>query len=451
MGEADQTSADQTPVVTGRGYILALLLLLNILLVLDKIVLNTLVEPIRQEFGLSDTQIGAVMGLVYAIFMGIAGLPLGMLADRTNRRNLVAACLAAWSLMTAACGMAQNLTQLILARIGVGIGEAGGGPGALSIIADLFEPKRRARAMAVFGMGTQLAALVNLTIMTQVTHHWGWRVTLFAASVPGILLSLTMLFSMKEPQRGGSDGISARQKAPPLGETLRFIAGQKSLVHLLIGATLSYVIIGGMGSWHFTFLVRSHGLKLHEVGPLLGLSIAVLGVIANLSSGFLSDLFGARDERYRAWLIAGGAAAAVAVGAFSLLASTAFGALASVAAFAAIGTFWFAATAAMIQGLVEVRMRSTLAGLLFLLSNLIGYGLGPMLIGAVSDVLRPQFGEDALRYAMLMVVAVNGWAALHFALAAPSLKRDIEKARGADGRSVEGGRTSDTRRAVPHA
>src|SRR5690606_13574649 len=231
-----------------RYYLLALLTLLNVLLVLDKIVLSILIEPIRAEFGLSDGQLGALMGLVYAVFMGAAGLPLGMLADRMNRRNLAAICLSAWSAMTLACAAAQNLWHLILARIGVGIGEAGGGPTAVSMIADTFEPRRRATAMAIFATGTQLAALVNLTLATQIAHAYGWRMTLVAAAVPGFVLALLLVTTVREPQRGMADRARSAVQAPPLRESLRRIWRQRSLRHLLTGATLCYIVVAGMGS-----------------------------------------------------------------------------------------------------------------------------------------------------------------------------------------------------------
>jgi len=415
--------------VTRRYYLLLLLALLNVLLVLDKIVLSVLIEPIRAEFGLSDVQLGALMGLVYAIFMGSAGLPLGVLADRSNRRNLAAISVAAWSAMTMACAGAQNLWHLILARIGVGIGEAGGGPAAVSMIADSFEPRRRATAMSVFASGTQVAALVNLTFATYIAHVYGWRMALIAVAVPGFVLALLLVFTTREPERGRADASRKAQPAPPLRKTLAYIWQQRSLRHLLIGATLCYVVVAGMGSWHFTFLVRSHGLKLHEVGPMLGVGIAALGIFANVSSGALSDYLGARDDRYRTWLISIGALAALAIGSWSTLTRSSNGALAGVVVFAATVMFWFPTVAALSQSLVEVRMRSTIAGLLFLLSNLIGYGIGPLLIGALSDVLAPRFQEESLRMAMLCLLGLIGWGALHFFLASRELKSNLSIAK----------------------
>jgi MFS family permease len=370
------------------------------------------------------------MGLVYAVFMGTAGLPLGVLADRTNRRNLTAICVSAWSAMTLACAGAQNLWHLILARIGVGIGEAGGGPAAVSMIADTFEPRRRATAMAVFASGTQVAALVNLTYATHVAHVYGWRAALVAVAVPGFVLALLLVATTREPQRGLADrSRQSQQAAPPLRETLPYIWRQASLRHLLIGATLCYIVVAGMGSWHFTFLVRSHDLRLHEVGPLLGIGIAALGIVANMSSGALSDFLGARDDRYRTWLISVGALGALGIGSWSILTTNPNGALAGVIVFAATVMFWFPTVAALTQSLVEVRMRSTIAGLLFLLSNLVGYGIGPLLVGALSDALAPTFHAESLRVAMLCLLGLIAWGALHFFLASRDLRANLSDAK----------------------
>jgi MFS family permease len=425
-----------------RYYLLVLLALLNVLLVLDKIVLSVLLEPIRAEFGLSDVQLGALMGLVYAIFMGSAGLPLGVLADRTNRRNFAAICLAGWSAMTMACAGAQNLWHLILARIGVGIGEAGGGPAAVSMIADTFEPRRRATAMAVFASGTQIAALVNLTYATYIAHVFGWRAALIAVAVPGFVLALLLVLTTREPPRGLSDRNRKVAEAPPLRETLIYCWHQRSLRHLLFGATLCYIVVAGMGSWHFTFLVRSHDLHLHEVGPMLGIGIAVIGILANVSSGALSDFLGARDERYRTWFISFGAILALGIGSWSILTGNPNAALAGVIVFAATVMFWFPTVAALTQSLVEIRMRSTIAGLLFLLSNLVGYGIGPLLIGAISDALAPTFGRESLRVAMLCVLALTGWGAVHYFLASRELRTNLATAQQAPQRhaAAEGAR-----------
>jgi predicted MFS family arabinose efflux permease len=413
-----------------RYYALILLTILNILLVLDKIVLSILIEPIRAEFNLSDGQLGALMGLVYALFMGAAGLPLGLLADRVNRRNLAAICVSAWSAMTLACAAAQNLWHLLLARVGVGVGEAGGGPTAVSMISDMFPPSRRATAMAIFATGTPLAGLVNLTFATQIAHLYGWRMTLVAAALPGFVLAALLVLTVREPQRGRWEQARVAKKAPPLRTTLAYVWQQRSLRHLLVGATLCYVVVAGMGSWHFSFLVRTHGLHLHEIGPLIGIGLAVCGITSSLSSGLLSDYLGARDDRYRTWLIAAGAIITLLIGAWSILTTNPNAAVIGAVVFAAAVIFWFPTVAALTQNLVEAQMRATVAGLLFVLSNLIGYGLGPLAIGALSDVLAPSLGDRSLRYAMFAVLSLMAWAAVHFILASKDLRKNLSFAEG---------------------
>jgi predicted MFS family arabinose efflux permease len=419
---------------TRRNYSLFLLLMLNTLLLLDKIVFVILLEPIKHEFALSDVQLGVLTGLVYALLMGICGLPFGIYADRTNRRNLAAGCLAFWSALTALCGLAQNFWQLLLARTGVGIGEAGGGPAALSIIADLFEHKKRATAMAIFALGSPLAALINLTVGTHLSHSYGWRATLLAASIPGIVLALVLLFTMREPVRGESDHKARARQAAPLRETLAFIGQQKALLHLLTAALLSYVTLAGASSWTFSFLVRSHHVKLNEVGAQLGVAIFVAGIAGNYLSGILADFLGQRDERWRLWIIGGGALLSVLLG-FGWIWSEGWTAtLLLVACFAAASTFWFAPAVGLCLSLVEIRMRATISGILFLIANMIGYGLGPILVGKMSDLFAPAFGADSLRMALSCIVMVNLWAALHFFLAGRAVRANLARADAANGR-----------------
>jgi predicted MFS family arabinose efflux permease len=430
------TQAEGAPVRASGGfyrwYFLFLLMTLNLMLIWDKVILTTLFEPIRREFNVSDSELGIIGGTVYAIFMGVAGLPLGILADRVNRRNLAAGCLLFWSAATAACGMAQNLPQLVMARLCVGVGEAGGGPSAISIIADLFERRRRATAMALFMFGASLAGLTNLTVTSAVSHDHGWRAALLVASVPGVVIALLLLLTVREPARGLSDHIVAPPKAPPLRETLRFIASQRSLMLVLLGSTLSYVTIAGMSSWTFSFIVRVHGVALKEIAFPLGIGFVCGGLIGNSLGGWLVDRMAQRDERWRLWIIAIGALCSVAVGATSVLVEDIRLFIVLTAAFAGLSIFWFGSASSLSQSLVEVRMRSTVGGIFFLLSNMVGYGLGPVIVGALSDMLQPSFGEQSLRYAMFGMVFVNCTAALAFYLASRTLRGDLTRAADAD-------------------
>lgn len=424
---APDAAADAPRSAAAAGARLALffLFLLNTLLVLDKIVFTVLLEPIKAEFGLDDFRLGLLSGAVYAVCLGIASMPFGILVDRRNRRNLASACLAFWSLMTATCGLAQNYAMLLAARLGVGIGEAGGGPASLSIIADLFEHRRRATAMAVFSLGTPMAALINLTVNTQIAHLFGWRAVLFAAAVPGLVLALAMWLFMREPVRGTA---SSRGAAPPLGEVLRVVIAQRSLFALLAGGMCAYVVLAGVSSWNFSFLVRTHHVKLNEVGPLLGVSIAGAGFVGLYASGWLADLLSTRDERWRTRVMAATTLASVAFGITAFTVRDWHLAVASTAGLAACASLWLAPGYALSQSLVPVRMRGTVGAIMFLLANVVGYGFGPPLAGFLSDRFAEAGTGNPLQAALVVMVTFNLISAGLFLLAGRTLRDDLAAA-----------------------
>ncbi|CCA90041.1 MFS transporter [Novosphingobium sp. PP1Y] len=403
------------------------LYLLNTLLVLDKIVFTILVEPVKAEFGLDDFQVGLLTGSVYAVCLGVASLPLGMLVDRSSRRNIAAGCLAFWSAMTALCGMAQSYTTLLAARLGVGIGEAGGGPASLSMIADLFDHRRRATAMAIFALGTPTAGLLNLTINTNLAHTYGWRFALFAASVPGLVLAITMRLFIAEPERAtGTGGVPP--KAASFSQTFHFIRTQRSLVHFLIGGAVAYIVLAGVSSWSFSFLIRVHHVKLHEVGPILGVAIAISGLFGLFLSGRLADVLSRRDERWRTWVMTITTLMSVCFGTATFSVGSWQAAVIGMAGFATTATLWLAPGYALSQSLVPARMRGMIGAIVFMLANVLGYGLGPALVGLLSDLLAPVYGTLAIRTALIGTVSLNLWAAFHFMLGARTLRADLDVA-----------------------
>jgi predicted MFS family arabinose efflux permease len=406
--------------------VLGLLFALNTMLILDKIVFTILLEPIKAEFALSDLQLGLLQGSVYAVCFGLASLPLGLLADRLNRRNIAVCCLGAWSVMTAACGMAQNFVSVLLARIGVGVGEAGGGPAAVSIISDVFEHRRRAMAMAVFTLGTPAAGLINLGINTQIAHHYGWRAPLFCSAALGAIVALSMLLFLKEPARGQVEQRQAGA-APGVGQTLRFILAQRSLLLILGGALVSYIVLAGVSSWHFSFLVRTYGVSLQQVGPILGVCIAVAGISGFLLSGWLADFLGRADERWRTRVMAGISVVSVVFGSCAFLAPSWQLALAFGALFSASASVWLAPALALCQSLVQVRMRATVGSVLFLLSNLFGYGIGPAVGGFLSDLFTGRGFNAPLQMALLCMVSINLLSVLLFSLAGRTLRQDLQR------------------------
>ncbi len=416
----ENSSAKSSPRVA-----LFLLFLLNTLLVLDKIIFTVLLEPIKEEFALDDFQLGLLAGAVYAACLGIASIPFGYLTDRVNRRNLGAACLAFWSAMTALCGMAQSYPMLLAARLGVGVGEAGGGPTALSIISDLFEHKRRATAMAIFSWGTPAAALINLTVNTQIAHEWGWRAALLTASVPGLLVALAMVTFMIEPQRNFG---ARKEPPPPLSTTLRYAWNTWSLLFLLAGGMSAYIVLAGVSSWNFSFLVRAHHVKLNEVGPLLAVTIAGAGFVGLYVSGKLADLLADRDERWRTRVMAITTMASVFFGWGAFNVDEWHWAVACTAGLAACSSLWLAPGYALSQSLVPARMRGTISAILFMLANVVGYGLGPPLVGAISDFAAGTGNDQSLRQALTIVVTLNLVTAGLFLLSGRTLSKDLAAA-----------------------
>lgn len=415
--------------VSGQAWLtLFLLYLLNTMLVLDKIVFTVLLEPIKKEFHLSDLQLGLLAGSGYAVLFGIASIPFGILADRKNRRNLAAACLTFWSGMTALCGMATTFPLLLAARLGVGVGEAGGGPASLSIISDLFEHRRRATAMAIFALGSPTAGLINLTMNTRVAHDYGWRTALFANCTLGLLLAVAIWLFVREPARDVSVAARSRDADSGLKATLAHIRRTPSLKFMIGGGAIAYTVVAGMSAFNFSFLVRVHKVDLHEVGPTLGIAIASFGVVGLFGSGRLADVLARRDERWRAWVPALTTAASLPFGLGAFLTSNWTAAVLCTAGLAATATLWLAPGYALSQSLAPERMRGKVGAILFLLANLVGFGIGPPAIGLLSDFYAGRGVELPLRWALITGLCVNVLAALMFLRAARTVREDLARA-----------------------
>lgn len=411
-----------------RALILLLLYFLNTLLVLDKIILSVLLEPIKAEFDLNDSQLGLLTGAAYALCMGLASIPFGIAVDRRNRRNIASACLAVWSGMTALCALAPNYLVFLLARLGVGLGEAGGGPSSLSIISDLYEHKRRATAMAIFSLGSPTAALINLTLNTQIAHHFGWRGALLAAAIPGLLLALSIRLFTSEPVRRHSQTEKAGEDAPSLKETFRFIMSQRSLVWLLCGAAISYIVLAGVSSWNFSYIVRNFDVSLHEIGPYFGVAISGAGIVGTYLTGRVADFLGQRNEAWRCWVMALTTVGSILFGAVVFTTSSLVLAVVCTAGLATCATLWTAPGFALSQSLVRARMRGVTGSLFFLIANLVGYGLGPLLVGVFSDLYALTQEKDGLRMAILTLLSLDLAAVAFFLLAAGPLKKDLQRA-----------------------
>ena len=417
-------AVDRSSIIT-----LLLLMLTYACVSVDRTIMSILLEPIKKEFLLSDTQLG-FLPLAFALLFAFAGIPLGVIGDRSNRRNLAAACMAFFSAMTVLCGMAQNYVQLLLARFGVGAGEAGCGPAALSMIADLFPPRRRATAMSVYYIAAPLGTILTFTVGGYLSAHYGWRTALVAAGIPGLLLAVVLLAFGKEPRRGAMDGVTAQQglQVSSLKETLRFIWRQRALVHMVAAIAFMAIVSAGGLNWLASFLVRSHGLSMSQAGFLVGIYFGVVSMAGLLCGGYLTDRLARRDSKRRTLILALSALISMPmmVGMLLVPGETAMVAFMSLWSFALF--IWYGPGYALCQSLVRPHMRSTLASVIYLLTNLIGVGLASQIVGLLSDALKQSQGADSLRYALVALSIGLLAAAFHFYRAGRTVAADLEYA-----------------------
>lgn len=406
--------------MTGR-YTLGLLLVIYVVNTIDRQVMNILIEPVREEFLLSDAQMGWLVGGAFAIFYTLAGFPIARLADRGNRRDIISMALLVWSLMTVACGMVTNFWQLMAARVGVGVGEAGCTPPAHSILSDSFPIERRASAISIYSLGVPIGTLFGMAAGGYLAQEMGWRTAFFAVGAPGILLAIVTRLSMREPARGAFDR-AAVGAIEPLGVVLRFMWGLRSMRHMLVGAAVQTLFLAAAATFHASFLLRVHGMSLAEAGLQLGLIAGLVGGTSVMLAGVLADRLGVRDLRWHFWVPALGALGSIP---FSLLAYSTSDARVAVAmiACATLGNHMYSGLGhAVMQGLVKPRMRALTSATALFVMNLVGFGLGPVVLGLLSDALG---GEAQIRYALLCLIACLVWSSLHYALGSRRYREEL--------------------------
>ena len=421
-GLVDSSAAQS--VASNRWYVLGVLTLVYMLNIADRISISTLIEPIKAEFVLSDSAVGFLTGVALAIFYVAAGIPLATLADRSSRRNMVVVALFSWSVMTALCGMAQNFWQLLVARIGVGIGEAGGTPPSTSILSDKFRAKDRAMALTIFVLGVPAGYWIGTSVTGRIAEAFGWRGPLLALGIPGIVAALLVWTTVKEPKRGELDAIMVDRSPASLLQTLRFMRARRSIFHLTMAATTHAFWGGGLLWWAPAFLMRSHGMSIGEAGTALGPMHLIGGTACILVTSWLMTRRAAVDPRNIASLLAFSTVAGTVASLLGFAADDVTFAIATLWIFVTLGQLYFGPTIGLMQNLVPPGMRAqSLAVFLFTLNaaNLI---LAPQIIGIVSDLLAGSYGGDSLRWALVMMTPVGLWSAYHFWAAKKSLRED---------------------------
>jgi predicted MFS family arabinose efflux permease len=408
-----------------RNYALSVLVVVYTFNFIDRQILSILLEPIKQDLGLSDSALGMLTGFAFALFYATLGIPIARFADRGNRRNLIALALTIWSGMTALSGLAQNFWHLLLARIGVGVGEAGCSPPAHSMIADYFPAENRATALGIYSLGIPFGILFGFIAGGWLNEFFGWRVAFFVVGIPGVLLALLVRYTLREPPRGMAEGRVADEQQPTVMETFRFLWSKRSFRHMAVGGGLTAFVGYGVVTWVPSFLIRSYGMSTGDVGTYLGLILGIPGGIGIALGGYLADRYGARDTRWYLWVVAVALIACVPLSFGVYLSATAFASLMFLIIPILLGNFYQATTFSQTQGLVSLRMRSVAAAVLLFILNIIGLGAGPQAVGILSDVLQPQYGDESLRYALLILSLVNVWSAYHYYLAGKYLKDDL--------------------------
>lgn len=403
-----------------RAYALGLLVVVYVLNFIDRQILTILAKPIADELQFSDSQLGLLTGPAFALFYTFAGIPIARWADVGVRRSIIALALLIWSGMTALTSLAGSLTQLALARVGVGVGEAGCSPPAHSLISDLFPIERRATALAIYSLGIPIGGALGSLLGGWLGQLYGWRVAFLAVGLPGVLLAAVVRFTLREPPRAVVHGRES------VREVFSFMLRRRAFVHMSIGAALHAFYGYGAGAFVPVFLMRVHGLALGELGTWLAAIGLTTGVLGTYLGGAVSDRLASLEVR---WYMRVPAIASILAVPFSLLfylwpdGRTAL--LLSIPG-SLLGPIYLGPTFAMTQTLVRPQMRALASAILLFIINLIGLGLGPFFVGVLSDALKPSYGIDSVRYALLGTVVVGAlWSSLHYTLAARTLAEDL--------------------------
>lgn len=394
---ADGMSAD-----TRR--MLWILLIVYIFNFLDRQIVNILAEPIKAALVLTDTQLGLLAGPAFAVFYALLGIPIARYADKegTNRVRLISFAIAIWSAMTAICGLAQNFVQLLFARVGVGVGEAGCTPAAHSLIADSVPEKRRASAIAFYGMGVPIGSLLGLIIGGIVNDLYGWRVALMLVGAPGLILALIVLLVLREPRHRMAIDAAASAPATRLstGAAMREIFASRAFVYILIAASVTAFLGYGKALWTISMFIRTHGLSTTEAGLSMAVVLGLAGVLGTWLGGKMADVFGARDKRHILTLPAFGMAVGAPILFLGYYVDDWRVAVALLIVPTILNSAYYGPAYACVQGLVRPQARAVAASIMLFGQNLIGLGFGPFLFGVLSDALAPSVGEESVRYVL---------------------------------------------------
>ncbi len=466
-----------------RAYALGALLLVYVFNFIDRTIINILTEPIKESFQLEDWQLGMLGGPAFAVLYTFLGIPIARFAERYNRILIITVSVALWSIMTALCGFATSFVVLFLFRVGVSIGEAGCTPPAQSLIADYFRPSSRATAVSIYALGVPLGGMFaavfggfiagnlsgdNLAAVFQ-SWNWtwavnaldwskveGWRIAFVVVGLPGLLIALLVHRTLVEPPRGYTDPARLQnQEKAGFGEALSILLKKPAYVHMVIGATIASFIGYGVGQFTTSFLIRTHGLTIQEASLLFGIILGVMAAIGVFSSGYLADRLAAKHPSALSWVPAIGLGISVPLYITGYLMGNLWLAMPPLMLAAMLHYYYLGPMYAIAGGVADSRMRATSVALTLFAVNLLGYGLGPPVIGFLSTFLKSLFlsadtlpltldlckaaldfspdeiaacasaNAKGLQWSILIFVCLYGWSAIHYLLAGKTLQSDM--------------------------
>ncbi len=385
------------------NYVLGVLFVVYVLNFIDRQIMSVFIGPIKAEFGASDTEMGLLVGFAFAVLYTFAGIPIARLADRWNRRDIIAIGLVTWSAMTLASGLAKSFAQLVVARVGVGIGEAAGTPPAHSLIADYFPLRKRGTALAIYSSAVFVGSAIAYLGGGYLLHKFDWRTAFIIIGAPGLLVALILRFTVTEPRRGASELSAQGGESHSLAETLRFLAHSRCWIYLMVGC--SFLSIPGYGvlMWGYEFFSRVHELSPVTTGKWMALIVGGGGCIGTLLGGPITDKLGLVIPSRRITVPALLTMAGVPLSLVFLLTDSLTLSLVCFFPFYVLMNIYIPAMYSVNQSLARLQMRATASAILLFIINIVGAGAGPFIVGAISDLLEPRYGVESIRYALASV------------------------------------------------
>lgn len=409
-----------------KHYVLGALTLVLTLNFLDRALIGLLLEPIKEDLKLSDTQLGFVTGIAFALFYATLGLPVARWADRGNRVTITSLAIGLWGVTVMACLLVTNFAHLVLARIAAAVGESGCMPPTYSLLGDYFtEPADRTSSMATYWLASPLATLIAFILGGWLNDVYGWRYTFFLMGLPALVIAILIKLTVAEPRKRLAPALQASKEHAPMTAVIATLWHQRSARHLTIAIVLLWMIGVGLGSWFAAFLIRTHGMSTSELGVWLGLICGVSQIAGLLLGGYVASRWFAENDAGQMRLSAIVIASLVPWYILFLFLPTKQYALLAMVPVQMAFIFIFGPVFALMQRLVVAEMRASILAVIMLLANLIGMGLGPQLVGILSDVLEPRLGRDSLRYAMLAMSGVALWAGFHFWQVGRTVNEDL--------------------------